>query len=146
MEKVAPLGPVYQAGTLAGNPLAMAAGLAALAHVQPSLYLALEERAARLEEGLLAAAGDAHVSLRVQRVGSMLGLFFLDAPVRNYDDARTMDTSVYGRFFWGMVRRGVYLPPAPFETAFLSAAHTPSEIDATIEAAEAALKEIGGAA
>ncbi len=144
MEKVAPLGPVYQAGTLAGNPLAMAAGLAALAHVQPSLYDALEERAARLEKGLVAAASDAQVSLRIQRVGSMLGLFFLDAPVRNYDNARVMDKSVYGRFFWGMLRHGVYLPPAPFETAFLSAAHMPSEIDATIEAAEAALKELGG--
>ncbi len=144
MEKVAPLGPVYQAGTLAGNPLAMAAGLAALAHVQPSLYDALEERAMRLEKGLVAAASDAKVSLRVQRVGSMLGLFFLHAPVRNYDDARVMDKAVYGRFFWGMLRHGAYLPPAPFETAFLSAAHMPSEIDATIEAAEAALRELGG--
>ncbi len=145
METVAPLGPVYQAGTLAGNPLAMAAGLAALAHVEPSLYESLEHKAARLEKGLVAAAADARVSLRVQRVGSMLGLFFLDAPVRNYDNARVIDTSVYSRFFWGMVRRGVYLPPAPFETAFLSAAHTPSEIDATIEAAEAAMKDMGGA-
>ncbi len=145
MEKVAPLGPVYQAGTLSGNPLAMAAGLAALSHVRPPLYHSLEERAARLERGLLEASADAGVSLRVQRVGSMLGLFFLDTPVRKYDDVRAMDKAVYARFFWAMLRRGVYLPPAPFETAFLSAAHTAPEIDRTIEAAAAALQEVGGA-
>lgn len=141
MERVAPLGPVYQAGTLAGNPLAMAAGLAALRHVRPSVYAALEKNAARLQKGFADAAADAGVSLRIQRVGSMVGLFFLDAPVRNYDAARAMDKPAYGRFFWGMMRRGVYLPPAPFETAFLSTAHTPAEIDRTVEAAAGALKE-----
>ncbi len=145
MEKVAPLGPVYQAGTLSGNPLAMAAGLAALSHVRPSLYDSLDDKADRLEKGFGEAAADAGVSLRIQRVGSMVGLFFLDAPVRNYDDVRAMDKAVYARFFWAMLRRGVYLPPAPFETAFLSAAHTAAEIDRTIEAAVGALKEMGGA-
>ena len=146
MAQVAPLGPVYQAGTLAGNPLAMAAGLAALRHVRPALYRALEANGARLEAGLSDAAADAGVPLRLQRVGSMVGLFFLDAPVRNYDDARAMDKGAYGRFFWGMMRRGVYLPPAPFETAFLSAAHTAATVEATIQAAAAALRELGAAA
>jgi len=145
MEKVAPLGPVYQAGTLSGNPLAMAAGLAALAHVRPSLYGPLESNAGRLQKGLADAAADAGVALRIQRVGSMVGLFFLDGPVRNYDGARAMDKAAYARFFWGMMRRGVYLPPAPFETAFLSAAHTAAEVDRTVEAASEALREIGGA-
>ena len=146
MEKVAPLGPVYQAGTLAGNPLAMAAGLAALRHVRPPLYASLEKTSARLEKGLSEAASDAGVSLRVQRVGSMVGLFFLDEPVRHYADARTMDKTAYARFFWAMMRRGVYFPPAPFETAFVSTAHTAAEVDRTVEAAAAALKEVGATA
>lgn len=146
MSKVAPLGPVYQAGTLAGNPLAMAAGLAALRHVTPALYRSLEAGGARLGKGISDAAADAGVTLRVQRVGSMLGLFFLDAPVRHYDDARAMDKAVYARFFWAMMRRGVYLPPAPFESAFLSAAHSIADIDHTIDAADAAFREVGSAA
>ncbi len=145
MSKVAPLGPVYQAGTLAGNPLAMAAGLAALRHVTPALYESLEEKGSRLEKGIADASADAGVTLRVQRVGSMVGLFFLDAPVRNYDHAAAMDKAIYGRFFWAMMRRRVYLPPAPFETAFLSGAHSDAEIDRTVEATAAALMEIGGA-
>ena len=143
MERVAPLGPVYQAGTLAGNPLAMAAGVAALRHVRPALYARLERNAAALESGLMDAAADAGVTLRVQRVGSMVGLFFLDTPVRNYEDARTMDKPAYGRFFWGMMRRGVYLPPAPFETAFVSAAHTRADVDRTLDAATEAFREVG---
>ena len=144
MERVAPLGPVYQAGTLAGNPLAMAAGDAALRHVRPSLYAALERNAAALEAGLVDGAADAGVSLRVQRAGSMVGVFFLDTPVRHYDGARAMDKAAYGRFFWGMMRRGVYLPPAPFETVFVSAAHTREDIDRTVEAAAEALREVRG--
>ncbi len=146
MEVVAPLGPVYQAGTLSGNPLAMAAGIAALAHLPPALYTRLERNAARLEKGFREAAADAAVGLRVQRVGSMVGLFLLDEPVRNYEDARRMDRSAYARLFWSMMRRGVYLPPAPFETSFLSAAQSAEEIDRTVEAADAAFKELGGAA
>ncbi len=142
MEKVAPLGPVYQAGTLAGNPLAMAAGLAALRHTRPHLYESLERTAEALEKGLLDAAGDASVRFRIQRVGSMLGLFLQDTPVRNYDDARNMDKSAYARFFWALMKRGVYLPPAPFETAFLSSAHTPADVERTITAAEAAFRDV----
>ncbi len=146
MERVAPLGPVYQAGTLSGNPLAMAAGLAALRHVRPSLYSALERNGARLAKGLSDGATDAGVPLRIQRIGSMVGLFLLDTPVRNYDEARAMDKSAYARFFWALMRRGVYLPPAPFETAFLSSPQTVSDIDRTLEGAAAAFREIGGAA
>ncbi len=146
MERVAPLGPVYQAGTLAGNPLAMAAGIAALGHVRPGLYARLERNASRLEKGLRDGAGDAAVDLQIQRVGSMVGLFLLDHPVRDYADARGMDRSAYAQVFWALMRRGVYLPPAPFETAFLSAAHTSDEIERTIEGAAAAFRALRGAA
>jgi glutamate-1-semialdehyde 2,1-aminomutase len=138
MEQVAPLGPVYQAGTLAGNPLAMAAGLAALRQLRRPLYTRLERMTGHLADGLREAAEDAGVSLQVQCVGSMVGLFFRDGPVRNLEDAQTMDKAAYGRFFWGMLRRGVYLPPAPFETAFLSTALTTADIEHTIEAAAGA--------
>ncbi len=146
MEQVAPLGPVYQAGTLAGNPLAMAAGLAILPLLKPALYARLEKSSARLESGLKDAADDASVRFTIQRAGSMLGLFFLDGPVRNLEDARAMDRSAYARFFWGMLRRGTYLPPAPFETTFLSAAHTVDDVDRTIESAAGAFRDRGGAA
>ncbi len=146
MERVAPLGPVYQAGTLAGNPLAMAAGRAALGQVRPSLYTRLDASAKRLEDGMRDAAADAGITIRIQRVESMMGLFFVDGPVRNLEDAQRMDKTAYGRFFWAMLRRGVYLPPAPFETAFLSTAHTAADIDRTIEAAAGAFRELGAAA
>lgn len=141
MEKVAPLGPVYQAGTLAGNPLAMASGMAALRKLTAAAYVRLERMGARLEHGLRDAAEDAHVRAQVPRVASMVGLFLRDAPVRTYADAVGMDTSAYGRFFWSLLRHHVYFPPAPFETAFLSLAHIAPLIDRTIEAAAAAFKE-----
>lgn len=146
MEQVAPLGPVYQAGTLAGNPLAMAAGLAALKHSCSSVYTSLERNGSRLQKGLADAAADAAVDLQIQRVGSMVGLFFLDSPVRNYEDARHMEKSAYARFFWSLMRRGVYMPPAPFESAFLSTAHTATEIDRTVDAAGQAFRELGAIA
>ncbi len=146
MEQITPLGPVYQAGTLAGNPLAMAAGLASLRQLKPALYGRLEKGSARLESGLQDAANDAEVPFTTQRVGSMLGLFFLDRSVRNLEDAQAMDRSAYGRFFWGMLRRGSYLPPAPFETAFLSAAHTADDVDRAIESASGAFRDRGTAA
>lgn len=142
MGRVAPLGPVYQAGTLAGNPLAMAAGLAALPRLQPRLYSRLERQGARLERGLRDAAHDAGIALQVPRVGSMIGLFLTDRPVGNYDEATAADRDGYRRLFWSLLRKGIYLPPAPFETAFLSAAHTPDDVDRTIEAMDAALREI----
>ncbi len=144
MEVVAPLGPVYQAGTLAGNPIAMAAGLAGLRRLNRGLYVQLERRSAALERGIDDAAVDAGVSLRVQRVGSMLGLFLGDNPVRNFADAKTSDGSAYARLFWSLVTRGVYLPPAPFETAFVSGAHGPEAIDRTVEAFADAFRELRG--
>jgi glutamate-1-semialdehyde 2,1-aminomutase len=142
MEKVAPLGPVYQAGTLSGNPLAMAAGLAALRHVRPALYAQLEKLGAHLEAGLEDSAKDAHAELQIQRVGSAFAIFQREAPVRTYDDVKTIDRSAYGPLFWSFLRRGIYLPPAPFETAFLSSAHTVGGIDRTIESARSAFREV----
>jgi len=142
MECVAPLGPVYQAGTLSGNPLAMAAGLAAVDQLRPELYRRLERRSDQLERGLRDAADDADVAVQVPRVGSIMGLFFQPEPVRNYRDAQAMDRGAYGRFFWALMGRGVYLPPAPFESLFVSAAHRPAEVEMTIDAAAAAFREV----
>ena len=142
MERVAPLGPVYQAGTLAGNPLAMAAGLAALRQLRPALYGRLEKAGVRLERGLRDAAEDAGIAVQFPRVGSMLGVFLQGTPVRNYAEGHAMDRAAYGRLFWSLLKRGVYFPPAPFETAFLSSAHIAPEIDRTVEAAAAAFKEV----
>jgi len=143
MAMVAPLGPVYQAGTLSGNPLAMAAGLATLrALQQPGFYERLESLSSRLAEGVARAAASAGVSVRLNRVGSMRTAFFADAPVTDYASARRCDTVRYARFFQAMLERGVYLPPSQFEAAFVSAAHGESEIAYTIAAAEAAFAEI----
>ena len=142
MEKVAPLGPVYQAGTLAGNPIAVAAGLAALRRIRPSLYARLEKESARLQGALQDAAAAAAMPVTVTRVGSMLGLFLRAEPVRNYQDARAMDTAAYGRLFWALLKRGVYLPPAPFESLFLSAAHIRPDLDKVTAALHDAFREV----
>jgi glutamate-1-semialdehyde 2,1-aminomutase len=130
MSRVAPLGPVYQAGTLSGNPLAVAAGLAMLRYLKahPEVYTDLERRGARL-----AAAAPAGVT--VNRVGSMFTYFFTDGPVTDWDSAKRCDTQRFARFFHWMLERGVYLAPSQFEAAFLSAAHSDMDIDATIAAA-----------
>lgn len=141
MDHISPVGPVYQAGTLSGNPLAMAAGLSTLKVLRDSPpYDRLEALSARLAEGLDRAATDAGVPHVVQRVGSMLTLFFNANPVHNYDDARRSDTKLFGRFFWEMLARGVYLPCSQFEAAFVSAAHTEADIDQTIAAAAESLR------
>jgi len=141
MDHVSPAGPIYQAGTLSGNPLAMAAGLATLKRLQdPSIYERLEATSARLAEGLTRAATDAGVPHVVQRVGSMLTLFFHDGPVHDYDDAKRSNTALFGRFFWEMLARGVYLPCSQFEAAFVSAAHTEADVDHTIQAAGEAIR------
>jgi glutamate-1-semialdehyde 2,1-aminomutase len=127
MERLAPGGDVYQAGTLSGNPLATAAGLAVLERLDDSVYEELERRGARLEAGL-AAYG------RVQRVGAMATLFLTDAPVRNFDDAQRCDTERYGELFRHLLARGIYVAPSQFEAMFLSLAHGDEEIDRTIEA------------
>jgi glutamate-1-semialdehyde 2,1-aminomutase len=134
MSKVAPVGPVYQAGTLSGNPLAVAAGLAMLRHLEahPEVYDQLEARAARL-----CAAAPAGVT--VNRVGSMFTFFFTDRPVTDWESAKRCDTAKFGRFFQAMLERGIYLAPSQFEAAFLSAAHTDEDIDRTIAAARDAL-------
>jgi glutamate-1-semialdehyde 2,1-aminomutase len=145
MEKVAPLGPVYQAGTLSGNPVAVSAGLATLDRLDDSLYARLEALGARLEEGLERAAarqvgGSAGTArLCVQRIGSMITLFFTPGPVRSWSDARACDTAAFGRWHGAMLARGIYWPPAQFEAAFLSSAHTEADIDRTVAAAEEAL-------
>jgi len=145
MDHVSPVGPIYQAGTLSGNPLAVAAGLATLRILRDEPpYERLEALSARLAEGLDRAATDAGVPHVVQRVGSMLTLFFHPGPVWDYDDAKASDTALFGRFFWEMLARGVYLPCSQFEAAFVSSSHTEAEIDHTIEAAEQALRVAKG--
>jgi glutamate-1-semialdehyde 2,1-aminomutase len=146
MKHVLPSGPVFQAGTLSGNPLAVAAGLAMLRelHEHPP-YDYLEQLGQRLAAGLHQAAQEAGVPHQVQRVGSMWTFFFNPHPVHNYDTARASDTTRFARFFWGMLARGIYLPCSQFEAAFLSAAHTPEDIDRTIAAAREALQECAAA-
>jgi glutamate-1-semialdehyde 2,1-aminomutase len=142
MSKLAPLGPVYQAGTLSGNPLALAAGLATLDILgRPGTYEHLEKLGARLEAGLVAAAGEAGVPAQLNRVGAMFTSFFSAEPVVDYASAKKSDTQRFGRFFRGMLARGIYLAPSQFEAAFLSLAHTEADIDAAIAAARAALAE-----
>jgi glutamate-1-semialdehyde 2,1-aminomutase len=142
MATVAPDGPVYQAGTLSGNPLAMAAGAKVLELLsEPGLYDTLEARSARLEQGLTRAARDTGTTVAVNRVGSMITVFFCAGPVTDYTSAKQSDTKRFGRFFHAMLARGVYLPPAQFEAAFVSLAHGEREIDETIAAATAAFRE-----
>jgi len=142
MDELAPVGAVYQAGTLSGNPLATAAGLAVLALLDGDAYRALERTATNLADGLRAALADAAVAAQVPRAGTLLGLFFSDQPVRNYDDARAADAKAYAAFFHGLLDAGVYLAPSGFEVTFPSLAHTDADVDATIEAAAMAAGRI----
>lgn len=137
---ISPDGPVYQAGTLSGNPLAMAAGLATLQQLDDAAYGRLEALSARLEH-LLREAMQGVEGVCLQRVGSMLTIFFCAGPVTNFADAQTADTARYGRFFHAMLNRGVYLPPSQFEAWFVSLAHGESELTATAQAAKAAFSE-----
>lgn len=140
MRTVAPDGPVYQAGTLSGNPLAMTAGLWALSQLTDKLYVKLEKLGALLAEGLTDAALAAGVEVSINRVGSLLTVFFTNRPVLNYEDAKASDTAAYGRFFQAMLKQGIYLPPSQFEAWFLSGAHRTADVDATIKAARKAFK------
>ena len=142
MRLVAPSGPVYQAGTLSGNPLAMTAGLWSLKRLSKGLYRQLSGLGADLAEGLADAARRAGVALQVNGIGSALTPFFTTEPVRNYQSALRADTAKYGVFFRGMLARGVYPPPSQFEAWFLSAAHTARDIDKTVKAARGAMEEV----
>ena len=143
MNLVAPAGPVYQAGTLSGNPLAMAAGIAQLELLQqPGVYEALETHAAQLTEGIGTAAHAASVPITQTRVGSMFCAFFTDQPVIDYATAKTSNTERYARFFQAMLEQGIYLAPSQFEAGFLSLAHQQDEIERTIQAAQVAFASV----
>lgn len=142
MALVAPEGPVYQAGTLSGNPLAMTAGLWCLDNLKPSLYKQLAALTTQLAAGLADAAREAGVAVQINALGSLMTPFFTDQPVRDYASATSSDTEAYGRFFRGMLQRGIYLPPSQFEAWFMSAAHTPRDIAKTIAAARGAFAEL----
>jgi glutamate-1-semialdehyde 2,1-aminomutase len=142
MELVAPAGPMYQAGTLSGNPLAMTCGLKTLEILgRPGTYERLTALTRRLAEGLSAAMERLGLPYRAQSIGSMFGLFLTDREVVDYETALTCDTKLYSRYFHAMLRRGVYLAPSQFEAGFMSLAHTEADIDATVEAAYEAMKE-----
>ena len=143
MNNVAPLGPVYQAGTLAGNPLAMRAGIATLHELKkPGLYEGIETQAKRLVAGLRKALAEAGIAAQVNSIGSLSTVFFAPQPVANYADAKRSDAKLYARFFREMLQRGIFLAPSQFEAAFVSVSHTPEDIDRTIAAASEALKAI----
>ena len=140
MRRVAPEGPVYQAGTLSGNPVAMAAGLATLRETsRPGFYEALERRTARLVEGLTTAAGRHGVPITAGHAGSMWGLYFTAGPVRNFTDAKNADTALFARWHKAALARGVFLAPSAFEAGFVSSAHSDADIDFTIRELDAAL-------
>jgi glutamate-1-semialdehyde 2,1-aminomutase len=145
MDLLAPLGPVYQAGTLSGNPLAMAAGLATVGHLQQhaaEIYPQLEAASKSVAEGVATEAAKASVSLTLNRVGSMWTWFFTSQPVADYDDAARSDTAAFGRFHRAMLESGIWLPPSQFEAMFLGTAHASAEVEATISAARAAFSTV----
>jgi glutamate-1-semialdehyde 2,1-aminomutase len=142
MSQLAPEGPVYQAGTLSGNPVAVAAGRAQLAHLDDDAFTRLDALANRLIDGLANAFADAGVSARLQRVNSLFGVGFAQGPVRDFAGARSCDHGRYARFFHGMLARGHYLAPSGYEAVFLSLAHTPDDIDSTIAAAHEVARDL----
>jgi glutamate-1-semialdehyde 2,1-aminomutase len=139
MPLVSPAGPVYQAGTLSGNPVAMAAGLRTLDLLDGREYSKLEQKARRLEEGLSSGAQSAGVDLTINRVGSMVGAFFCKGPVRNFVEAKKTDPKLYGKFFWQMLEGGSYLPPSAYETMFVSLAHSEDDLNQTAQSAARSL-------
>lgn len=143
MENLAPVGAVYQAGTLSGNPVAMVAGLAVMAELsKPGVYDELERKGARLEAGLRAAAEAAGVDVHITRVGAMACMFFTDEEVRDWASASSSDTERYARYFKGMLDRGIMLAPSQFEATFISMAHSDADIDATVKAAADVLLDL----
>jgi glutamate-1-semialdehyde 2,1-aminomutase len=143
MEQIAPVGSVYQAGTLSGNPLAMAAGIATLTALKDAaVYAELDQKTDRLIKGFQAAADEANIPMKTGHIGSMAGFFFTQREVYNFEDAKTCDLDRFARFYQGMLSRGVYLAPSQFEACFVSLAHTDEDIDTTIEAARAVLADL----
>ncbi|PYV79818.1 MAG: glutamate-1-semialdehyde-2,1-aminomutase [Acidobacteria bacterium] len=146
MSLVAPLGPMYQAGTLSGNPLAMAAGIAQLTHLREKkteIYPRLDALSAKLVEGVVAAAKEVGMTLCFNRVGSMFTWFFTEGPVTDWDSASKSDTAAFAKFFRAMLNGGIYLPPSQFEAAFLSAIHSQEDVQKTIVAARNSLRSGG---
>ena len=143
MSLVAPVGSVYQAGTLSGNPLAMTAGVVTLKEIRKrGFYDKLDDTSRELEEGFLHVVTGARVNMRLNRVGSMIGLFFTDESVTDYKTAKSSNTTTYTAVFNSMLERGIYLPPSPFETIFVSAAHTKRDIARTVTAAKLAFQKL----
>jgi glutamate-1-semialdehyde 2,1-aminomutase len=143
MEKLSPVGPIYQAGTLSGNPLGMAAGLATLQLCSgPRFYKDLGERTRELAAGLQQAADAAGVAVCTDSEGGMLGVAFSAAPIRNFADAKAADHARYARFFHAMLDRGIWLPPSSYEAMFVSAAHTAEDVHAIIAAARESFREV----
>ena len=133
MERIAPAGPVYQAGTLSGNPLAMAAGIATLTALTPALHARIEKRTTALVDGLQRIASELSVPLTADCAGSMWGFFFSEHPVRNFADAKASDVTLFKKFFHSALERGVYLAPSPFEACFMSAAHSDDDVSGALE-------------
>ncbi|WP_144461361.1 glutamate-1-semialdehyde 2,1-aminomutase [Siminovitchia fortis] len=142
MEQIAPSGPIYQAGTLSGNPLAMAAGYETLIQLTPESYDEFNRKAEKLEQGLKSAAAKYDIPHTVNRAGSMVGFFFTNEDVHNYDQAKTSDLSMFAAYYKEMANNGIFLPPSQFEGLFLSTEHSDEDIEATIEAAEKAFAVI----
>ncbi|HEU5382708.1 MAG TPA: glutamate-1-semialdehyde 2,1-aminomutase [Ktedonobacteraceae bacterium] len=142
MQLVAPVGPMYQAGTLSGNPLAMAAGIATLTELRkPGQYVELERKAQLLDAGLSQAISESGIQAQLQRIGCMFTIFFTTQPVHNYADAKASDTQRFARFFWSMLRQGVYLPPSQFEACFVSLAFDDAMLEETVKCARIAFAE-----
>jgi glutamate-1-semialdehyde 2,1-aminomutase len=136
MQKVAPIGPVYQAGTLSGNPVAVSAALACIQRLDAALYDRLEAMGEKLEAGFVAGAKKAGIDVCVQRVGSMITPFFTKGPVRSFSDAVRSDTKRFATWHGAMLAKGIYWPPSQYEAAFFGGAHTDADIDGAIAAAE----------
>jgi len=142
MEKIAPMGPIYQAGTMSGNPLAMSAGLATLQQLTEEDYKGIEKKTARLEEGILAAAAEFNVPVTCHRIGAMISFFFTNVTVVDFATAKQSDTDYFAKFYKEMIEQGVFLPPSQFESWFLSTVHSDEDIEATIRAARLAFEKL----